>query len=265
VKLLFTQANAEQVPYLKGSKEWQSHIYSEIVVPTHPLMPRAIQTVRLLQLDVAVRDSRSPTGWVFGTFVYNCNARGDSPWKRMVPIGLMWGNDPGITVAMVRSGRKLQETVINSSDEVPFQHLGWAGRLTGPVDNPISSCLSCHSVSQWPPDLDSPLVPPRRTRDNRIIEPDSTEWMRWFRNIKAEEPFTSGSNQVSLGYSLQLMAGLQNFSEWQKAINNKGGAFNSRMTDIQITLGQKGGRFGVAFKHRFGISREGTPDDLREP
>lgn len=29
--------------------------------------------VRLLQVDFAVRDTRSPTGWVFGTFMYNGN------------------------------------------------------------------------------------------------------------------------------------------------------------------------------------------------
>ena len=39
--------------------------------------PRAVLSVRLLQIDVAVKDDRvsDMTGWVFGTFVY-----GGGPW-----------------------------------------------------------------------------------------------------------------------------------------------------------------------------------------
>jgi hypothetical protein len=38
------------------------------------------------------------------------------------------------------------------------QHLGWLGRLNGPVDNPQSACLSCHGTAQSP--VVSPMVPP---------------------------------------------------------------------------------------------------------
>lgn len=34
IKLLFTQASLDQVPYLKGSKEWDAYIYREIATPT---------------------------------------------------------------------------------------------------------------------------------------------------------------------------------------------------------------------------------------
>ena len=30
-------------------------------------------------------------------------------------------------------------------------HLGWLGRVNGPVDNPASSCLSCHGTAQTVP------------------------------------------------------------------------------------------------------------------
>jgi hypothetical protein len=222
IKLLFTQATVDQVPYLQGDKEWQAYIYTSVNQPTNPQAPRAVQTLRLLQVDISVRDTRADatTGWLFGTFTYNGNLPGKTPYDRLAPVGLMWGNDPGVTVAMIRDGTKLREKKINSSPDVPFQHLGWGGRLNGPVDNPISSCLSCHSTAQWP--VSAPIVPPRSAL------PDSAQWMTWFRNVKNDEPFTMGSQ--SLGYSLQLGTGIQNFFQWKAQTLSKGGAFNAPST-----------------------------------
>ena len=189
-KLLFTTASVAQVPYLKNGFEWQAN------VSTTSGGARSIQTVRLLQIDVAVRDTRASTttGWVFGTFVYDGNSTGATPWDRLVPVGLMWGNDPTVTEATATSSTHLTQTFINPSVGPP-QHLGRAGRLNGPVDNPKSSCLSCHSTAQW----DHPSG----------VLPSSSDPMRWFRNIKATQPFDTG--QISLGYSLQLTAGITNF------------------------------------------------------
>jgi hypothetical protein len=227
VKLLFTEASVDQVPYLKGSKEWQAYIYQDVVTPLNPLvssaaapdMPRVVKTLRLLQIDIAVRDSRADatTGWVFGTFTYNASIPGNTDWDRIVPVGLMWGNDPGVTAEMVQSGTKLQETIINPSPDLPRQHLGWGGRLNGPVDNPMSSCLSCHSTGQFP--TDTPLLPPTG------VTPGSQEWMGWFRNVKAGEPFSPGHQ--SLNYSLQLASGIQKFNVWKALADSRGGAFNA--------------------------------------
>lgn len=195
LKLLFTQATPEQVPYLQGAKEWDAYIYESTVIPTNPLLKRNIQKLRLLQIDVAVRDAGadSTTGWVFGTFTYNGNLPGNDPWKKFVPVGLMWGNDPGIGAIAVRNGTTLKESISYTSVDVPYQHLGWAGRLNGPVDNPTSSCLSCHSTAQW--ELAAKALPPPN------VQPDSEEWMQWFRNIKPGDAFSPGSK--SLDYSLQ--------------------------------------------------------------
>lgn len=76
-----------------------------------------------------------------------------------------------------------------------MQHYGWAERLNGPVDNPVSSCLSGHSTARWP--IVS-LTPPTNATD--------TQRLVWFRNIKAGEPFETG--QASLDYSLQLAYGI---------------------------------------------------------
>src|SRR5262245_59546317 len=137
IKLLFTAATSDQVPFLQNSKEWQANINTSLHVTD-----RAAQTVRLLQIDVAVRDQRAntTTGWVFGTFIYNGAAQGASPLDRMVPVGLMWGNDPDVTPSDVQSERKkIVETILNPDARPLMKHYGWAGRLNGPVDNPISS------------------------------------------------------------------------------------------------------------------------------
>ncbi len=189
-KLLFTTATVDQVQYLKNDFEWQAN------VSTSSGGPRSIQTVRLLQVDVAVRDSRAntTTGWVFGTFVYDGNATGATPWDRLEPVGLMWGNDPSVTDATKTATTHLTQTFINPAVG-PAQHLGRAGRLNGPVDNPKSSCLSCHSTAEW------------QAKSNTL--PDADDVMRWFRNIKATEAFDTG--QQSLGYSLQIALGIERF------------------------------------------------------
>jgi len=66
---------------------------------------------------------RAPSGWVFGTFQYNggVEVAADRRWDRLVPVGMMWGNDPGITdsafqntdMSGTRINKELQETVIN--------------------------------------------------------------------------------------------------------------------------------------------------------
>ena len=96
-KLLFTAAQVRDIPYLRGSVEWLANIHSNIncrgdFPDDTPLCVREIQTVRLLQIDVAIRDDRAKEtgGWVYGTFVYDGFAAGRTPWDRIVPVGLMW-------------------------------------------------------------------------------------------------------------------------------------------------------------------------------
>jgi len=113
IKLLFTQASAAQVPYLANSKEWQAYIYDSVNIPTNPQARRIVTTLHLLQIDIAVRDSRSPTGWVFGTFAYNGFSSGKTVWNRMIPVGLMWGNDPDVVNNAVKNPSRLKETIIN--------------------------------------------------------------------------------------------------------------------------------------------------------
>lgn len=197
VKLIFTQADEKEVAYLKGAKTWEAFIHENL----KDSLKRKIESLRLIQVDLAVRDSRAEeTGWVFGAFVYNGILEGKTVWDKMVPVGLMWGNDPEITEEMMAAKEAvIKETWLNPDlDFLPGKG-GYAGRMNGPVDNPASSCLSCHATAQQVPI--SPLLPP----DTLPLKLK----MQWFRNLKYPEPFDQG--QQSLNYSLQLSEGIRNF------------------------------------------------------
>lgn len=142
MKLLFTEATPDQVPYLAGSKQWQAYIF---VNPQNqgPGAPRVIKTLRLLQVDVAVRDPRfaNTTGWVFGTFIYDGRITGNDPYKKLRPVGVMWGNDPTLGPSQYQQGARTKQTRLNPVTKGIMRHYGWLGRLDGPVDNPKSSCF----------------------------------------------------------------------------------------------------------------------------
>ena len=201
-KLLFTAAPMTQVPFLSGTVQWNANINRNATsIQNAPI-------VRLLQIDLAVRDSRNTaTGWVFATLIYDSTNGSANPWENMQPVGLMWGNDPGVTPT---SGT-IQQSWLNPATKHLMQHYGWAERLNGPVDNLMSSCLSCHATAGWPA---TAMVPPNNSSD--------TTRLQWFVNTPAAHPFKP--NQVSHDYSLQLTFGMPQF---KSAGGNSGG--NMRM------------------------------------
>lgn len=197
-KLLFTTAPISEVPYLAGAPTWNAYIYSDVNNPRPtPASPRAVVQVRLLQIDIAVKDDRvkNKTGWVFGTFVYGGGPGGKpgAGWTNVAPVGVMWGNDPGYS-----GTGGLKETWINPAVKMP--HLGYQGRLNGPVDNPVSSCLSCHATGEDP-------------AGNNMIPPSGQDPSRWFQNLPSGTPFDTGA--ISTDYSLQVQVGLTNFANAQ--------------------------------------------------
>jgi hypothetical protein len=216
-KLLFAEHDPAKVNAqypLDGAPQWQ---VQDVQAPAAPL-----KTVRLIQVDVAVKDPRSAqTGWVFATFVYDETMTGEPvPWRRLKPIGLQWGNDPDVTATGVGT---LDESWISPGIPAVFQgSLGRHGRLNGPVDNPLSSCISCHSTAQVSPGATSL----RAFRGARLIPPaacSDAQDMTWFRNLLGHQAFgltTSGGDGcdlaptqpatlVSADYSLQLADALE--------------------------------------------------------
>lgn len=239
VKVLFTQADENQVPYLKNPIRWKAFVQD----PANPTK-RKVQDLQLLQMDIMVRDDRAKAtgGWVFGTYCYNGNLSSKNRWENLVPVGLQWGNDPEVVnpdhnpenkepIETIFNDR-LKQTVINRSKDLPPQHLGWGGRLNGPADYYRSSCMSCHSTAQYPaieeqhPDFDTSVR----------YRPDDPQWAMWFRNLdcgKAFSPITEfdKSRAVSTDYSLQLSIGIEQFFEWKS--NTMGGYFTPVLVSDQ--------------------------------
>jgi hypothetical protein len=91
--------------------------------------------------------------WIFATYVYNKEKRSEY-WQGMEPLGVQWG--------------PRREQTINVS--AGYASNGLEGRLNGPADNPMSSCLSCHARAQWR-ELPSDRLPfvPRDANDRAMI------------------------------------------------------------------------------------------------
>jgi hypothetical protein len=148
VKLLFTSASARNVPYLIGSPEWMVDRHDTLGNGQYDSIARTPAPVHLVQMDVAVRDDRSPIGWVYGTYAYDGRLKGAAWWQRMAPVGVQWGSDP-LTWPAVDSAQSKPLTQ-SSIAGAAHQHLGCDRRLAGPVDNPKSSCTSCHGGAYVP-------------------------------------------------------------------------------------------------------------------
>ncbi|XP_078700876.1 uncharacterized protein LOC144927367 [Branchiostoma floridae x Branchiostoma belcheri] len=211
-KLLFTEGSEEDIPYLTESPVWEAAIARTPEAPGDRGPP---VHMRLIQMDVAIRDERADIGWVFGTFVYHSSQCDDAPWRRLVPVCLQWGNDPDLTLQRYQEGARPVQTWNNPRIRelgiLPSSrpYLGWLGRANGPVDNFKSCCASCHSTATVPDKDNSvprPVPPSRPGKDGEL--------MRWFRNLKAGEPFEEG--RKSMDYSQQLKSSIKQYNEWAK-------------------------------------------------
>ena len=196
-KLLFSAARPTDFP---AGQDLLAGSLALNILPNRNGVP---VSVRLLQIDVAVKDARAgATGWYFATYAYDRTVAGNSVWRKMVPVGLMWGNDP--------NGPPIVDSWINpGAPAYAKAHLGVQGRLNGPVDNPVSACMSCHSTAQAPSLAD--IRPP--TTGSACFPLRSN----WFRNLPGTQAFgrfdpegsvcetsTTGITLTAADYSLQL-------------------------------------------------------------
>jgi hypothetical protein len=219
-KLLFTDApqGTDKVAYLENPLAWNAYITENFSVSTQ----RAVTRVNLLQMDIAVRDARADTpgltGWVFGTFVYNGQLNKPNKFDNLVPVGLIWGNDPEdrtntttpFPPTKTEVNPKLKETVIFDGKDLPPQHLGWNGRLNGPADLNTTSCLSCHIAAQYP--QVTSLVPEGAVPDGGKQPPAPKSWdvwMQWFQNLRCATSMDPRS--YSTDFSFQVAISLTNF------------------------------------------------------
>lgn len=209
IKFLFTDADPDEVTYLQGAPEFKA-----LIDPTPASgdpVDRVEKTVRLLQLDIAVKDRRaSATGWVFGTFAWVGPNTGDGLFDNLVPVSLQWGDDPGVYDDQVKESwiNPDLDGVMYGWDERPT--LGFNGRANGPADNIRSSCLSCHASARTPRSSQG-ILGFRFDMENDLSQPDrvKTHVNAWFRNQQDRELFSPNEPAVaSLDYSLQLDAAI---------------------------------------------------------
>lgn len=221
-KVLMTTASPAEVRFLEGSPEWLANIHASVECAKDRRSPdcaRKVRTMRFVQFDVAVVDGRSPYGWVFGTFIYNAAVNSAQPWRRVAPVGLMWGNDPGVRPEFVDGKRiepsdpkELSQSVLFIDRLPQFFHtkdLGCAGRLDGPVDNPSSSCMSCHMTASIPKPGEK--MPPIMDFKNQCQEGKAGERADkiYFRNIPGGQRFDE--KFAAADYSLQVSDALKQY------------------------------------------------------
>lgn len=225
-KLLFTDAPVDQAPFLTNPVEWNAFVFATPWVPgidKAPAPPHRMQQVRLIQMDFMVRDDRAKAtgGWVFGTFVYNGAMAQSSPWRNLVPVGISWSNEPNVT--SMKAGNPsptatltnpdLKKTIINDdARNLPPQHLGFGLRLSGPVDNTLSSCQSCHQTAEVPA-LSPILAFSAKGPDGKVLTVNDPGWMRWFRDLPLHTAFDA--RVLNTDDSLQMAGSIKNFDASQ--------------------------------------------------
>jgi hypothetical protein len=223
VKILTTTADADCVPALRGAPEWRvnRHVFDQ---DKGYQCQRAVQTTRVLQVDIAAVDHRSPTRWVYGTFAYDGTRmkEGDTFWDRLVPVGVQWGADPWSFPAVPHEASlPLQQTVLNPQTATLMSHYGcpaakpgeklnlYNQRLSGPVDNEASSCISCHSSAYAaPPGSPSTMGTnvPNSFGFDGMCQQYSLDNASYFQNQLPPQHFPGGRfpDSINLDTSLQL-------------------------------------------------------------
>lgn len=247
-KLIFTDASIEEVPFLKGTLEWDAHIYDN--TNKDSITGKVVNKVRLLQLDIAVKDSRAKdTEWALGTFIYNNAKKGEKWYDKLEPVGLSWGNDFDEREQIDRFPNnfinpKLKESVVNKSlikeasskenseDQAYVTHLGVGGRMNGPVDNMRSSCISCHSRAALDKDFDALDI-----ADFSKNPYDDSIFNEFFKIVKGGVQIISYNDKdyTTADFSFQVSIGIRNYQNnlnILKAIPTKKVKNNLSINDI---------------------------------
>lgn len=230
VKPAFTTAGGNDWPPIAGAFPWEIWIADD---------PPSLTTVYLFQFDIIVKDKQSApnTGWVFSTLIYDKDAPGPTIWDKMIPLGAMWGNDPGVITPegcdplFPDTCSPLLETWVDQSTPVYAREtLGWGGRLSGPNDGAVdidariksgdgsvpyrgryamSSCMGCHGSAEFP--MKSFLVPMPSTCANESCSPKgfyyeagSPEFMNWFQNRAGDVPQDPETTALDYGMNLSF-------------------------------------------------------------
>ncbi len=216
-KLLFTTATSQDVPYLSGSPAWTANRHTRVGG-----CERRPQTVHLVQMDVAVVDERSPSRWVYGTYGYNGTIQAADPWDRLSPLGVQWGSDPQAFPAVADTAqRTIRESVLAPVNI--YEHFGCGGRLAGPVDNKLASCMSCHAngyahLPAGSPTIigpaDSANVPPIFGFDGICTTYNATN-QSYFSNVVFPSTWSTFPDNLSMDTSLQMLVAFKSYGTFK--------------------------------------------------
>ena len=215
IKILNTTADQNAVPYLKGAPTWRANAHKQLSATEYSTCERQVRDVHLIQVDLAVVDSRSPTRWVYSTLAYDGTMRGRTVWDRLRPLGVQWGNDPLSFPAVPQSeSQPLRETVLAPINV--YEHYGCQKRLAGTVDQSNSSCVSCHMGAYAAPtpylNLQGQTIPAIFSFCGMCTEHNPAN-KQYFSDQKypATYPGNGFPNAIPLDSSLQLAVA---FAQW---------------------------------------------------
>ena len=273
VKAAFSTANADVWPVMAGAQQWNLYISTNATKDHSPSQPPEFDETSFFQFDIIVKDAQSApqTGWVFSTLVYDKDAPGDF-WDKMVPLGAMWGNDPQADSSKSPPPALTQNWINPKAPAYAKMTLGWGGRLSGPndgavndavVDGPIplvspnlpsSSCMSCHSVAEWP--LQSFLLPtatdPNQFAPEGFVNSDYlvmwppgsagkdgiSQWMHWFQSRPGTQPADTGS--VAFDYDMVFV--FKSLNAWSSVQGGKNASLSAARRNIPISVQTYNGR-----------------------
>jgi hypothetical protein len=135
-------------------------------------------------------------------------------------VGLQWGSDPWTFPAVPKSESiPARASVLNRAIGTP-QHFGCNGRLAGPVDNRLSSCLSCHGGAFAPPPgyaATSTTTPPIFGFTGECSD-YSSENTQYFNDIQFPMSYTGGQypTLLNLDTSLQLQVAFLQYGQYKQ-------------------------------------------------
>ncbi|MET0287299.1 MAG: hypothetical protein ABW352_22630 [Polyangiales bacterium] len=219
IAVLTPYADGSEWPTAEGAPVWP--VYRPPVGPDAEACPAPatsfqLLSTRVLQFDIIVKSAyyAPETEWVFATWLYDPDAKGDKPLDKFTALGAMWGNDPGIGQKdLCTPSTPLKQSWINPKAPLyGYQQLGWGCRLAGPIDvarRPVtfddgstcatarvSSCMSCHGSSELvhdgaPEGTESATMYPLTTGYDKaftLAMPGSPQWSQWFQSRKPTDP-----------------------------------------------------------------------------
>ena len=165
----------------------------------------------------------------------------------LVPVGIQFGNDPTYTTNWINPypvlktmiNDTLKETFINPSPDLPPQHLGYAGRLDGPVDLNTASCMSCHATAEFP--QIAKLVPDEafigdylpNGSISYLIQTNNPAWRKYYDNLRCGTAYDP-THATSTDFSLQVSLALGYYWQWKNVL--LGGYFAHQFQGEHLAL-----------------------------